>query len=64
MGKIKTSSGKPGEVIIKTAKEEKAGLVVIGSRGLGLLKRTLAGSVSDFVLHNSPCPVVIYKTHS
>ena len=61
MGKIRTESGKPGDVIIKTAKEEHVGLIVIGSRGLGLVKRTLAGSVSDHVLHNAPCPVVICK---
>lgn len=60
-GKMKTASGKPGEVIVSMAKEEKAGLIVIGSRGLGRLKRTLVGSVSDYVLHNAPCPVCICK---
>lgn len=58
-GKIRTESGKPGDVIIQTACQEKAGLIVIGSRGQGKLKRTMSGSVSDYVLHHSKCPVVI-----
>jgi nucleotide-binding universal stress UspA family protein len=60
-GKIKTATGKPGEIIVNTAKTEKASLIVIGSRGLSKLKRTLVGSVSDFVLHHAHCPVCICK---
>lgn len=47
----------------RVCKEEKAGLIVIGSRGLKGLKRTLKGSVSDYVLHNSSCPVVICREY-
>ena len=43
------------------AKTENAGLIVIGTRGLSALKRTLVGSVSDHVLHHAHCPVVICK---
>ena len=60
-GKIGTMSGKAGELIVEMAKTEKAGLVVIGTRGLSRLKRTLAGSVSDYVLHHAHCPVVICR---
>ena len=62
-GKIRTEEGKPGDVIIRVCKEEKAGLIVIGSRGLSKLKRTLQGSVSDHVLHNCNCPVVICRQY-
>ncbi len=60
-GKIRTESGKPGDVIVRVADEEKANLIVIGSRGLGRLQRTISGSVSDHVLHNAKCSVIICK---
>ena len=52
-------NGKPAEVIIKYAKKEKAAYIVMGSRGLGKIRRTLLGSVSDFVVHHADVPVVI-----
>jgi len=61
-GKIRTESGKPGEVIVDVANQEKAGIIVIGSRGLGKLQRTFTGSsVSDYVLHHSKCAVVVCR---
>ena len=61
-GRILTESGKPADVIINTATHEKAGLIVLGSRGLGRLKRTFtSASVSDHVLHRAKCPVVICR---
>jgi len=61
-GKILKESGKPADVIINTAAGEKAGMIVLGSRGLGRLKRTFtSASVSDQVLHRAKCPVVICR---
>ena len=61
-GKIRTESGKPGEIIVDVANQEKAGIIVIGSRGLGKLQRTFTGSsVSDYVLHHSKCAVVVCR---
>lgn len=50
---------KPGEHICRLAKEQQADMIVMGSRGMGRIRRTLLGSVSDFVLHHAGIPVVI-----
>lgn len=61
-GKIKAIfSGKPGEVIVDMASEEKACMIVMGTRGLGTLRRTIMGSVSDYVVHHAHCPVVVCR---
>jgi nucleotide-binding universal stress UspA family protein len=38
-----------------------AGLIVLGSRGLGPLRRALMGSVSDSVVRHAHCPVLIVR---
>ncbi|XP_031572773.1 uncharacterized protein LOC116306811 [Actinia tenebrosa] len=58
--KILIKGGKPGEAICELAKEEHAQIIVMGSRGLGALRRTFLGSVSDYVLHHAHIPVIIF----
>ena len=58
-GEIKLGGGKPGEAICKELKAENAGLVVMGSRGSNAIRRTIMGSVSDYVLHHAHVPVII-----
>ncbi|XP_053377591.1 universal stress protein Slr1101-like [Mercenaria mercenaria] len=60
-GKFRTGQGKPGEVLCKIANEEKAALVVVGTRGLGKFRRTILGSVSDYVIHHSHVPVLVCR---
>lgn len=61
-GKIKAIfGGKPGEIICHTANEEKATMIVMGTRGLGKIRRTILGSVSDYVVHHAHCPVVVCR---
>lgn len=60
-GKFRTGGGKPGEAILKIAKEENATLIVTGTRGLGKIRRTVLGSVSDYVIHHSPVPVLVCR---
>ena len=60
-GKVKSVGGNAGEVICKVANDEKAGLIVIGSRGMGTIRRTLLGSVSDYVMHHAHVPVLVCK---
>lgn len=51
----------PGLAICDYAAERSALAIVLGSRGHGPLKRALLGSVSDYVVRNAPCPVVITR---
>src|SRR5918998_55858 len=49
--------------IVKVAEEIRAGLIVMGSRGLSGVRRTLMGSVSDAVVRHAHCPVLIVRRH-
>lgn len=60
-GVLRTASGKPGEVICRIAEEEDAAMIVTGSRGMGKVRRTILGSVSDYLVHHSICPVVVCR---
>jgi nucleotide-binding universal stress UspA family protein len=51
--------GPPGPALCSFAREVHARVLVMGSRGRGGVKRALLGSVSDHVVRNAPCPVVI-----
>jgi len=55
------SDDKPGKVIVETAEQYDVHLIVIGARGLGALKRTFLGSVSNYVVNNCKRPVVVYR---
>ena len=52
---------KPDEEIVAQAEELGAGLIVMGSRGLGGIRRALMGSVSDSVVRHAHCPVLIVR---
>ena len=51
--------GSPAEVIVSTAEEQKADLIVMGARGLGPVKERLFGSVSHRILTLAPCATLI-----
>jgi nucleotide-binding universal stress UspA family protein len=50
-----------GGVIVRVAKEVDADVLVIGSSSKGWLSRLLRGSVSDYVAHHAPCPVLVIR---
>jgi nucleotide-binding universal stress UspA family protein len=51
--------GRPADEILKAARN--AGLIVVGARGLGSIDRLLLGSVSEQVLYQATCPVLVVK---
>lgn len=53
---------RPADKIIEIATKGECQLIVIGSRGLGLLKRIIKRNLSDKVVNKAPCPVVVVKT--
>lgn len=55
------TSGSPGEFIVKVSKEQDVDMIIMGARGLGKIKKTILGSVSDHVLNKSKVPVLIFK---
>ena len=48
-----------GMALLREIKEHHHDLVVLGSRGRGAVRSTLLGSVSHYILHHSPVPVLI-----
>jgi nucleotide-binding universal stress UspA family protein len=64
-GSVKEAYLRVGErrdqAIVHLAEELGAGLIVMGSRGLGGVRRALMGSVSDSVVHHAHCPVLIVR---
>ena len=55
--------GSPGPRLCQLAEEVAAAVIVMGTRGRGGIKRALLGSVSDHVIRNAPCPVVVVAAH-
>jgi nucleotide-binding universal stress UspA family protein len=53
--------GAVADEIVGLADELEAGLVVVGSRGLGRITRALAGSVSERVFRHAHCPVMVVR---
>jgi nucleotide-binding universal stress UspA family protein len=52
-------TGEPGQSIVAAAEAEGADLIVVGTRGLDRAGRFLLGSVSDYVVYHSNCPVLV-----
>jgi nucleotide-binding universal stress UspA family protein len=53
--------GKPDREIVRLAEDLDAGMVVVGNRGRGGMRRTLLGSVSDSVVRHAHCPVMVVR---
>ena len=53
--------GRPDDQIVRVSEELGAGLIVVGSRGHGGVRRALIGSVSDSVVRHAHCPVLVVR---
>ncbi len=53
--------GDPGEAIVEASNAEGADLIVVGSHGRGAVGRFLIGSVSDHVVRQAGCPVMVVR---
>jgi len=53
--------GRPYAEIVHLAEELDAGIVVVGSRGEGGVRRALLGSVADSVVRHAHCPVLVVR---
>ncbi|XP_021348497.1 uncharacterized protein LOC110447251 [Mizuhopecten yessoensis] len=60
-GEVVKLSGEAGPTIIKIAEERKANMILTGCRGLGTIRRTFLGSVSDYIIHHSHVPVLVCR---
>ena len=60
-GVLRSSSGRPGEVICQIAEEVSAVMIITGTRGMGKVKRTILGSVSDYLVNHAICPVMVCR---
>uniref|UniRef100_M4F154 UspA domain-containing protein n=1 Tax=Brassica campestris TaxID=3711 RepID=M4F154_BRACM len=53
--------GEAKEMICQAVEQMPVDLLVVGSRGLGKIRRALIGSVSDYCAHHANCPILIVK---
>lgn len=53
--------GSPGEVIVEYAHENKVNLIAIATHGRSGLRRTILGSVADYVLRESGLPILVIR---
>lgn len=58
---VEAVSGLPARELL--AASAHADMIVVGSRGAGLSRRLLLGSVSSTITHHAHCPVVVIPAH-
>ncbi|XP_052279605.1 stress response protein NhaX-like isoform X2 [Dreissena polymorpha] len=65
-GTVEVTRGEAGPAICALASDKNVDFIVVGSRGKGMLRRTLTGSVTDYIVHHSNIPVLVtrHKDHS
>ncbi|GAA4990370.1 universal stress protein [Kitasatospora paranensis] len=59
--RLRVGEGTPAWVLLGAAHEQ-ASLLVVGHRGLGGFEGALLGSVGQYCVQHSPCPVVVVRS--
>eukprot|EP00128_Syssomonas_multiformis_P007649 Colp12_sorted_trinity150504_noHs@25654 len=60
--KLLVERGDPREVICDFASILDVNAIIMGARGLNTIQKLWLGSVSDYVVRNAPCHVIIAKS--
>jgi universal stress protein A len=58
---LRLEQGEVSAGILRVAREVRCGLIVMATRGRSWLKRVLRGSVTDSVMREAGCPLVLVK---
>lgn len=58
---LHVEQGDPGEVIAAFAQQQNCDLIVMGTRGMGLIRTLVIGSVATKVIHAADMPVTLVK---
>jgi nucleotide-binding universal stress UspA family protein len=58
---VHTRIGKVGEEILNLAREVEADLIIVGTHGRHGVKRAVLGSVSEQIMRNASCPVLVMR---
>jgi nucleotide-binding universal stress UspA family protein len=61
--KTVVAEGRPVEVLLETAKDHDAALIVVGSHGEGAVSAAFLGSTALKLLHHSKLPVLVVPRH-
>jgi nucleotide-binding universal stress UspA family protein len=56
--------GRPATQVVEEAQQVGADMIVMGARGLSVVRRLLLGSVSSEVVDHAPCPVLVARRDS
>lgn len=59
VARVAVPVGRPVDELLRVAKGERVSLIVMGSTGKGYFKQMLMGSVSENMVRNARCPVLI-----
>ena len=62
-GQVLVRSGDARDVIVQTAKDLSADLIVMGTHGRRGISRALLGSVAETVVRSAPCAVLTVRLH-
>jgi universal stress protein A len=64
IGQVLLRTGDARDMILQTAKEIGADMIVMGTHGRRGVTRALLGSVTEAVVRSAPCPVLTVRPHT